>query len=180
MCTMTRQRLLSLCLFVSFTNTLTRTPAVMKTTISIICPRCGTIDKSGKISCCGRGGSWFRNCGASGNTQLHHTWHEGIQACKTWLHSKTTTIGQQLNAVQQNFNRFSNGAGMPISTVRTAVKTLIFSLANTIIPIPDTMPIITPAITPANVSSSTPNTMSAGTTTRVQSIVIYIMCLLKS
>merc|ERR1719305_1436371 len=54
------------------------------TTITVpVCPRCGTIVKSDKISCCGRGGSWFKNCGGIGNIKLHHTWYEGIQACKT-------------------------------------------------------------------------------------------------
>ena len=48
-----------------------------------MCPKCGTIDKSGKASCCGLGGSWFRNCGGVGNRKLRHTWHEGIVVCKT-------------------------------------------------------------------------------------------------
>ena len=46
------------------------------------CPKCGTAKKSGKRSCCARGGSWFRSCGDSGDTQVDHTWAEGIQACK--------------------------------------------------------------------------------------------------
>ena len=49
------------------------------------CPRCGTINKSGKRSCCARGGAWFRNCGDAGNTKFDHTWVEGIQACKSTL-----------------------------------------------------------------------------------------------
>merc|ERR1712113_1138023 len=53
------------------------------TRISSACSKCGTIKKSGKTSCCGRGGSWFRNCGGGGNSNLDHTWFEGIRACKT-------------------------------------------------------------------------------------------------
>ena len=52
------------------------------------------------MSCCGRGGSWFKNCGRAGNAKLHHTWYEGIQACKKLEHSKRA-IGLQSNAAQQ-------------------------------------------------------------------------------
>ena len=73
-----------------------QTLAVATTTISPVCPKCGTIHKSGKISCCGRGGSWFKNCGTAGNTQLEHTWQEGIRACKARTQSKTAMGQQQL------------------------------------------------------------------------------------
>ena len=46
------------------------------------CVKCGTTKKSGKRSCCARGGAWFKKCGYAGDTQLDHTWAEGIQACK--------------------------------------------------------------------------------------------------
>merc|ERR1712037_324506 len=42
------------------------------TTMSLVCPKCATIKKSGKMSCCGRGGSWYKNCGAAGNIKLDH------------------------------------------------------------------------------------------------------------
>merc|ERR1712032_1428143 len=61
-----------------------------------VCPKCGIIAKSGKSSCCGRGGSWFKNCGGAGNTKLRHTWYQGIQACKARTRSKSS-IGQQVN-----------------------------------------------------------------------------------
>ena len=50
-----------------------------------VCPKCGTMEKSGKLSCCGRGGSWFRHCGASGSAKLTRTWYEGIRVCKPRL-----------------------------------------------------------------------------------------------
>ena len=69
--------------------------------VSTVCLKCGIIKKSDKASCCGRGGSWFRNCGGAVNTKLHHTWYEGIQTCKTRSQSKTV-IAQYLNATQEN------------------------------------------------------------------------------
>merc|ERR1712224_375303 len=65
--------------------------------ISSACILCGTIGKSGRRSCCGRGGSWFRNCGSAGNAKVDHTWYEGIQACKTQAQSQAA-ISHQLNA----------------------------------------------------------------------------------
>ena len=56
-------------------------PGATATTINAVCHKCGIISKSAKISCCGRGGSWFRNCGSVGNAKLDHTWHEGIRVC---------------------------------------------------------------------------------------------------
>ena len=51
------------------------------------CVRCGTIRKSGKRSCCARGGAWFSNCGNAGSTKFDHTWSEGIQACRSFTSS---------------------------------------------------------------------------------------------
>ena len=48
------------------------------------CSTCATIKKSGVLSCCARGGTWFKNCGDESNTQFAHTWSEGIQACKAF------------------------------------------------------------------------------------------------
>ena len=45
------------------------------------CPMCGMAKKSGKLSCCARGGAWFQTCGDVGNKQFEHTWVEGVQAC---------------------------------------------------------------------------------------------------
>ena len=46
------------------------------------CAACGIVKKSGKRSCCARGGAWFKNCGDAGDGKFDHTWTEGIQACK--------------------------------------------------------------------------------------------------
>ena len=55
------------------------------TVVVSICPKCGTTKKSTKLSCCARGGTWFKNCGDIGHPNVDHTWAEGIQACKSRL-----------------------------------------------------------------------------------------------
>ena len=47
------------------------------------CPKCGLSKKSGKRSCCSRGGAWFNKCGDAGDSRFEHTWVEGIQACQS-------------------------------------------------------------------------------------------------
>ena len=46
------------------------------------CSKCGRFAKSGRVSCCAPGGEWYKNCGGASNTNVHHKWHEGIEACK--------------------------------------------------------------------------------------------------
>ena len=46
------------------------------------CPECGVNKKSGKRSCCIRGGAWFNKCGDPGDKNFEHTWFEGIEACE--------------------------------------------------------------------------------------------------
>ena len=58
---------------------MTKTSSVMST--SNTCTQCGSTNKSGKRSCCARGGSWFEKCGDVGEAKFDHTWAEGIQAC---------------------------------------------------------------------------------------------------
>ena len=55
------------------------------TTSALRCPKCGAAKKSGKLSCCARGGAWFKNCGDVGDMKFDHTWAEGFQACKSKL-----------------------------------------------------------------------------------------------
>ena len=74
---------------------------VTTTAIDLACPKCGTIKKSGKTSCCGRGGSWFKNCGRTVNKRLQYTWYEGIQACKKAQSMPRLAFGQRGSAAQQ-------------------------------------------------------------------------------
>ena len=46
------------------------------------CPRCGTFKKSGRVSCCATGGTWYKNCGDADNRNTGHSWLEGVEACK--------------------------------------------------------------------------------------------------
>ena len=59
--------------------TMTSTSAIKK---SKMCPKCGTNNKSRQLSCCARGGAWFKKCGGTGDPQFDYSWVEGIQACK--------------------------------------------------------------------------------------------------
>ena len=49
------------------------------------CLKCGTSKKSGKRTCCARGGAWFKNCGDAGDEKFEHTWAEGIRVCQRKL-----------------------------------------------------------------------------------------------
>ena len=88
------------------------TPAVTTTAISIACYECGIIQASGKISCCGRGGSWFGNCGNVENAKFGHTWHEGIRACEPRKFESQAAVGQQLHAFQPKSNVSPDVASM--------------------------------------------------------------------
>ena len=74
--------------------------AIETATMISVCPKCGVFKKSGVSSCCGRGGSWFGNCGSTGDLTQEHTWSEGIQVCEVWARSKIP-VDQHLNVAQQ-------------------------------------------------------------------------------
>ena len=61
------------------------------------CPKCVAIKKSKKLSCCARGGSWYKNCGDEGDSKFDHTWYEGAEACKGKLTECWTDILLRLN-----------------------------------------------------------------------------------
>ena len=83
------------------------------TRIPPVCPKCAVIKKSGKLSCCAPGGTWSQNCGTSRNSNVDHTWVEGVQACKhivslfsdisksQFISINQTTNAQSLNDVEQ-------------------------------------------------------------------------------
>lgn len=83
-----------------------------------LCFKCGTLQKSGKLSCCGRGGSWYKKCGAAGNTEFDFTWHEGFQACKT---------RQFQAAVGQQHHTSADDVGMRINAEAVFVAARIFT-----------------------------------------------------
>ena len=125
--------------------------AVAMTTIRSVCPKCGATKKSGKLSCCGRGGSWFGKCGNTVNLDLDHTWHEGLQVCKA-LSQSNEVIAQQLIGAQQGWRDFPKHAGTAPSEAVITAPTL---LASTAAPIPYTPPaVIVPADASANTSTA--------------------------
>ena len=140
-------------------------PATTTTTIGSVCPKCGTMGKFGKHSCCGHGGSWFKNCGSTGNAKLDHTWYEGIQACKASLEQSKLGLGQpQQNPDQQKRKHPSNDFGVVKSnSVFTAPQTFKFTLVNPLTRIPRAMPMITPVYTRANASIKQPIRLSIDT-----------------
>ena len=113
-----------------------KTLADATTTIAVsVCPGCGSIKKSGKLSCCGRGGSWFNNCGGADNTGFRHTWYEGIHACKARRESRTA-LGQQENTVKQKGADTVNSNGVVITAdnVSTSTSTINIETRTTTIP----------------------------------------------
>ena len=65
----------------------TKVPTMSSLSAVSECVKCGTTRKSGKRSCCARGGNWFKNCGDAGDTKFDHTWSEGIRACEGFVTS---------------------------------------------------------------------------------------------
>ena len=120
----------------------------MATTLSSACPKCGIISKSGKPSCCGREGSWFRKCGSADNDKLDYTWYEGIEVCKRRSRLKTV-ISQQAKAAQQQKSHVGFTPANPKAAIRDA-KTFTLASANPSTRISGTKVILTPVITPPN------------------------------
>ena len=63
-------------------STSVSTAFVLTIADTLACPKCGTFEKSRKVSCCAPGGAWFTNCGGSSNRNADHKWFEGVEACK--------------------------------------------------------------------------------------------------
>lgn len=95
------------------------TPAATTTPIGSTCSACGIIQKSGRSSCCGSGGSWFGNCGGGDRTKLEHTWSDGIRVCRA-RQVRTAVMGQQLQA-----SRPTSGADFGDASTGVNSKTFI-------------------------------------------------------
>ena len=155
------------------------TPTDTTATITVsVCPICGTMAKSGKMSCCGRGGSWFKKCGGAGNAKLQHTWHEGIQACKARSQFKAV-IAQELNGAPQKDTDSSQGAGntnykvailatkTPINTSTTMLDTMsIVSSLDTVSIAMSARALVTNTATNTLMTSSTQTSASTPITTQ--------------
>ena len=91
----------------------------------VVCLTCGAIKKTGKLSCCARGGSWFGKCGGAGNTNREHTWSEGLQACEA--RQAKAVMGLQQTAVEHKNYNSSDDAVMGINSKTGSVATHIIS-----------------------------------------------------
>ena len=135
-----------------------QTPPDTTTTVAVsVCPRCGLIGKSGKRSCCGRGGSWFRHCGGGGHAKPLHAWHEGIQACKARLQRNMAMVHLQSGAQQKG------AATANYEAVIAGPKTLALAPFDTSTPMPDATSVFTPSYAPDNVSTTVSSLTSTST-----------------
>merc|ERR1712037_210477 len=101
-------------------------PAAVTPATSSTCAVCGSVKKSRKKSCCGRGGSWYKNCGSAGNKRskkIGHTWFEGIQVCKQQRAQYKAALGEfESSAAEEPFSDILKGLGFNVS-VTSALKT---------------------------------------------------------
>ena len=99
------------------------------------CSKCGIIKKSGKSSCCSRGGSWFGKCGSAGDSNHEHTWSEGILACKEWARSNVASVEESKAAQELGlsdvFTSSNTSAKVPINTSITKASVYATNMANT-------------------------------------------------
>ena len=141
--------------------------AVTTTPISALCPKCGFISQSGKSTCCGRGGSWFGNCGGSaGNVRLGHTWSEGVQACKARDFRLVVDQHQHASDPKSNTTSDEDKAVIVTPNIFTSAS------ANTLTPMLGMAPTTAPTNTSiptstynASTSSSKANVMTKATIT---------------
>ena len=74
------------------------------------CPECSIIKRSGKHSCCARGGSWFKKCGDASDPKFNHTWAEGVEACKTFASAGWVADRAEISREEAYDNPPINGA----------------------------------------------------------------------
>ena len=73
---------------------------MVTTKIAPVCPKCGVVKKSAKLSCCAPGGAWLKNCGTSGKSNTE-PWVEGVQACRDVLSLLSDNEKSQLILINQ-------------------------------------------------------------------------------
>ena len=60
------------------------------------CPKCGTIEPSGTLSCCAPDGAWAQKCGGADDPDFEHTWFQGTQACEGSVKSFAGEVQSQI------------------------------------------------------------------------------------
>ena len=101
------------------------------------CPTCAKMKKSGKLSCCARGGAWFNNCGDTDDKNFDYTWGEGIQSCNGFAGSISVKLALQLklhnmgvmaypvsSAQSRNATQKKTRFHLPVSTLNVTTGTI--------------------------------------------------------
>ena len=147
-------------------NNARKTPLATTRTVSLVCPKCGIIKKSGKKSCCGRDGSWFGKCGAAGKAKLPYKWSDGLLACEA-RSQFNKFIGEQVHGAQSQSNHHSDDTGSAHSkAVIAAPNTFLLAPVKMPTPMLEKTPVITPPDMSTNASINVPTTMSMRTSTK--------------
>merc|ERR1719174_1329937 len=73
----------------SITTPVSTSTLALVSSNTIACLKCGMFKKSGRVSCCAPGGTWYKDCGGADNRNADPKWFEGVEACKF----TTTAIG---------------------------------------------------------------------------------------
>ena len=101
-----------------YTSTIPTEAVTTTILIGKTCYKCGILKKSGKLSCCARGGDWFKNCGDVGGSNFDHTWVEGTQACTRFTSLSSVESPALLMMPSEGSNT------QPLNTDRTPKATL--------------------------------------------------------
>ena len=97
------------------------------------CRKCGIDKRSGKPTCCARGGNWYSDCGSVGDANFSHTWAEGLQACKDMPTTTTTSQGSTEQLTQSDYqttttiNQFESArlrSGLRHKSIETAIDSV--------------------------------------------------------
>merc|ERR1711937_865236 len=83
------------------------------------CGACGIERKTGRPSCCARGGDWFKQCGKA-NAGKPHTWDDGIQACGASA-AMRGQVGNMLRVSRQT-NRTGSDSAYNLRAIATDGK----------------------------------------------------------
>ena len=107
---------------------------IMVAASSPVCPRCAMVKRSGKLSCCARSGSWYKNCARTSDSAFEHTWNEGLAACRHAEMSPVAAIrvkqalvkegstSQRIDVVQNQTNHaFVTSTGSFVTTTHDTV-----------------------------------------------------------